>query len=33
MSQEVHRNARGTKLEPGAEIHFGRELVVFERAL
>ena len=30
MSQEVHRNARGTKLEPGDEIHFGRAVVVFE---
>jgi hypothetical protein len=30
MSQEVHRNARGTKLEPGDEIHFGLAVVVFE---
>lgn len=30
MSQEVHRNARGTKLEPGDEIHFGRAVVTFE---
>jgi FHA domain len=30
MSQEVHRNARGTKLEHGDEIHFGRAAVVFE---
>ena len=30
MSQEVHRNARGTKLEPGDEIHFGRAVVEFE---
>jgi len=30
MSQEVHRNSRGTKLEPGDEIHFGRAVVVFE---
>lgn len=30
MSQEVHRNARGTKLESGDEIHFGRAVVVFE---
>ncbi len=30
MSQEVHRNARGMKLEPGDEIHFGRAVVVFE---
>lgn len=31
MSQEVHRNARGTKLEPGDEIHFGKAVVVFEK--
>jgi hypothetical protein len=30
MSQEVHRNARGTKLEPGDEIHFGKAVVIFE---
>jgi hypothetical protein len=30
MSQEVHRNARGTKLEPGDEIHLGKAVVVFE---
>jgi hypothetical protein len=30
MSQEVHRNSRGAKLEPGDEIHFGRAVVVFE---
>lgn len=30
MSQEVHRDARGTRLEPGDEIHFGRAVVVFE---
>jgi hypothetical protein len=30
MSQEVHRNARGTKLEHGDEIHFGLAVVVFE---
>ncbi len=30
MSQEVHRNARGTKLEPGDEIHFSKAVVVFE---
>ena len=30
MSQEVHRTARGTKLEPGDEIHFGKAIVVFE---
>lgn len=32
MSQEVHRNSRGTKLEPGDEIHFGQAVVVFEMA-
>jgi hypothetical protein len=31
MSQEVHRNARGTKLEAGDEIHFGKAVVVFEK--
>jgi hypothetical protein len=30
MSQEVHRNSRGTRLEAGDEIHFGRAVVVFE---
>jgi len=30
MSQEVHRNSRGAKLEPGDEIHFGRAVVTFE---
>jgi FHA domain len=30
MSQEVHRNSRGTKLESGDEIHFGQAVVVFE---
>jgi hypothetical protein len=30
MSHEVHRTARGTKLEPGDEIHFGKAVVVFE---
>jgi len=30
ISLEVHRDARGTKLEPGDEIHFGRAVVVFE---
>ena len=30
MSQEVHRNARGTKLEAGDEIHLGKAVVVFE---
>jgi hypothetical protein len=24
LSQEVHRTARGTKLEAGDEIHFGK---------
>jgi hypothetical protein len=31
MSQEVHRNSRGAKLEPGDEIHLGRAIVTFER--
>jgi hypothetical protein len=30
MSQEVHRDTRGTRLEPGDEIRFGRAVVVFE---
>lgn len=30
MSQEVHRDSRGTKLEPGDEIHFGRAVVMFD---
>ncbi len=30
MSQEVHRTSRGTKLEPGDEIRFGRAVVMFE---
>ena len=30
MSSEVHRDARGVRLEPGDEIHFGRALVFFE---
>lgn len=30
MSQEVHRTSRGTKLEPGDEIHFGKAVAVFE---
>ena len=30
MSQEVHRDTRGTQLESGDEIHFGRAVVVFE---
>ena len=31
MSQEVHRDSRGARLEPGDEIHFGRAVVLFER--
>jgi hypothetical protein len=27
---EVHRDSRGTRLEPGDEIHFGRAVVIFE---
>ena len=30
MSQEVHRDSRGVRLEPGDEIHFGRAVVEFE---
>lgn len=30
LSQEVHRNARGTKLEPGDEIHLGRAVLKFK---
>lgn len=30
LSQEVHRDSRGVKLEPGDEIHFGRAVVDFE---
>lgn len=30
LSQEVHRNARGTKLEPGDEVHFGKAVVRFQ---
>jgi len=30
MSQEVHRTARGTKLEPGDEIRFGQAVVMFD---
>ncbi len=30
MSQEVHRDSRGFKLEPDDEIHFGRAVVRFE---
>jgi len=29
LSHEVHRSARGTKLEPGDEIHFGKAVVRF----
>ncbi len=29
LSQEVHRNPRGTKLEPGDEIHFGKAVARF----
>ena len=32
MSQEVHRDSRGARLEPGDEIHFGQAVVVFEVA-
>jgi|HubBroStandDraft_1064217.scaffolds.fasta_scaffold00914_8 hypothetical protein len=30
MSQEVHRTARGTKLESGDEIHFGKAVARFQ---
>jgi hypothetical protein len=30
LSQEVHRTARGTKLESGDEIHFGKVVVRFQ---
>jgi hypothetical protein len=30
MGQEVHRDTRGTKLEPGDEIHFGKAIVEFQ---
>jgi len=30
LSQEVHRDTRGVKLQSGDEIHFGRAVVVFE---
>ena len=30
LSLEVHRDSRGTRLEPGDEIHFGRAVVIFE---
>ena len=32
MGQEVHRDSRGFKLEPGDEIHFGQAVVRFEIA-
>jgi len=31
ISLEVHRDTRGTRLEPGDEIHFGRAVVLFEQ--
>jgi hypothetical protein len=31
LSHEVPRNGRGTKLEPGDEIHFGQAVVIFEK--
>jgi hypothetical protein len=31
VSREVHRDTRGTRLEPGDEIHLGRAIVVFEQ--
>jgi hypothetical protein len=30
MSHEVHRTSRGTNLEPGDKIHFGRAVVELE---
>jgi len=30
ISHEVHRDSRGTRLEHGDEIHFGRAVVLFE---
>jgi len=30
LSQEVHRTSRGTKLQPGDEIHFGKAIVRFQ---
>jgi hypothetical protein len=30
ISREVHRDTRGTRLEAGDEIHFGRAVVMFE---
>jgi hypothetical protein len=32
ISREVHHDTRGTRLEPGDEIHFGRAVVAFEYA-
>ena len=32
MSREVHRGSRGTKLQPGDQIHFGHAIVVFDLA-
>ena len=29
LSQEVHRDARGVRLEPGDEIHLGRAVIRF----
>jgi hypothetical protein len=29
VSLEVHRDTRGTRLEPGDEIHLGRAVVTF----
>jgi hypothetical protein len=31
LSVEVHRDTRGTKLEPGDEIHFGNAIAIFEQ--
>ena len=30
MSEPVHRDPRGVRLEPGDEVHFGRAVVRFE---
>jgi len=30
LSQEVHRNARGTRLQPGDEIHLGKAVIRFQ---
>jgi hypothetical protein len=30
MGQEVHRDSRGTRLEPGDEIHLGKAVVTFQ---